>query len=177
MKSSLRLFASVKPAAASKYLKPFSATGLTGLPTHPCPRPALLHVYKSTLNKLQSFPESSVYRQAVEALTKHRLAIVESTKPEGHESWEKTIKEAIARDEKRKVYLGVDGSYVVPLPEKVNKEDLDFYGDERKPQDEGPAADEQEAQERIAWTVQAEETQMQSEIERLPQEPPLTAEQ
>ncbi|KAI5301766.1 hypothetical protein KEM56_001371, partial [Ascosphaera pollenicola] len=131
----------------------------------------------TTLDKLKAFPESSVYRQAVEAVTKHRLAVIESTKPAGFEQWEKSIKEAIAQDEARKQFLGVDGSYVVPTAEPANKEELDFYGDKAKAQDEGPSVDEEEAQQKAAWAAEAIHAQIENKVERLPQEPPLTAEQ
>lgn len=53
-------------------------TGLAGLYQHPNPRPALISLYNYTLNYLQkNFPEHSVYRQSVEAMTKSRLKIVE----------------------------------------------------------------------------------------------------
>lgn len=54
-------------------------TGLTGILQHPNPRPALISLYKATLNELsERFPADSIYRQSVENLTKSRLAIVES---------------------------------------------------------------------------------------------------
>lgn len=84
MRRTLRLFASVKPA---RYLQAGSPTGLTGIYTHPSPRGALLFLYLSTLDKLKAVPEHSLYRQSVEALTKHRLAIVEGTVPVGFEEW------------------------------------------------------------------------------------------
>jgi NADH dehydrogenase (ubiquinone) 1 alpha subcomplex subunit 5 len=54
-------------------------TGLTGIYQHPNPRPALISLYKATLQELsERFPADSIYRQSVENLTKSRLAIVES---------------------------------------------------------------------------------------------------
>ncbi len=44
---------------------------------HPDPLPALQSTYSSTLSLLGSFPPESVYRQAAEALLKHRTAIIE----------------------------------------------------------------------------------------------------
>ncbi|KAL2368363.1 hypothetical protein RJ035_002649 [Blastomyces gilchristii] len=93
MRSSLRLLANVKSA---RYLQPHAPTGLTGLTTHPRPRQALLILYTNTLNKLQNIPESSVYRQATEALTKHRLKIVESTKPPGYDKWHQEVQQKVA---------------------------------------------------------------------------------
>jgi NADH dehydrogenase (ubiquinone) 1 alpha subcomplex subunit 5 len=54
-------------------------TGITGINTHPNPRPALVSLYKATLDELASqFPKESVYRQSVENLTQARLAVVEA---------------------------------------------------------------------------------------------------
>jgi NADH dehydrogenase (ubiquinone) 1 alpha subcomplex subunit 5 len=56
-----------------------ASTGITGLEAHPDPLPALKQTYTSTLNLLGSLPSTSVYRQATEALTQHRLQTVESS--------------------------------------------------------------------------------------------------
>lgn len=45
---------------------------------HPDPLPALKQVYTSTLSLLSTLPATSVYRQATEALTQHRLNAVET---------------------------------------------------------------------------------------------------
>ncbi|KAI1322933.1 ETC complex I subunit conserved region-domain-containing protein [Xylariaceae sp. FL0255] len=84
MRTTFRLLANVKPA---RYLTPGNPTGLTGLYTHTSPRASLLFLYSQTLDKLQKFPESSLYRQSVEALTKHRMSIVEAAEPPGHKEW------------------------------------------------------------------------------------------
>jgi hypothetical protein len=97
MRSTLRLLAKLKP---ERYLEAYSNTGLTGLFTHPAPRPTLIHLYRNTLDKLKELPDSSVYRQSTEALTRHRLKIVESVKPEGFEAWEAKAKEYIEKDPK-----------------------------------------------------------------------------
>ena len=55
-------------------------TGLTGLAVHPNPLPELTETYQSTLSFLSSIPSTSVYRQGVEALTKHKLNIVQGAK-------------------------------------------------------------------------------------------------
>ncbi|KAG6381206.1 ETC complex I subunit conserved region-domain-containing protein [Boletus reticuloceps] len=52
-------------------------TGITGLAVHPNPLPELTETYQSTLSVLSSIPPTSVYRQGVEALTKHKLNIVQ----------------------------------------------------------------------------------------------------
>ncbi|KAI8957639.1 ETC complex I subunit conserved region-domain-containing protein [Daldinia sp. FL1419] len=84
MRRTLRLLAAVKPA---RYLEAGAPTGLTGLFTHSSPRSTLLYLYTRTLEKLQDIPESSLYRQSIEALTKHRLAIVEAAEPPGYAEW------------------------------------------------------------------------------------------
>lgn len=94
MRNTLRLFAVVKPG---RYLEPGNPTGLTGLLTHPAPRSALLYLYGATLDKLEVFPDHSVYRQSTEALTKHRMNIIESIKPEGYDEWAKKAAEKIEK--------------------------------------------------------------------------------
>jgi NADH dehydrogenase (ubiquinone) 1 alpha subcomplex subunit 5 len=106
------LLANVKPA---RYLEPHTPTGLTGLTTHPSPRPTLIHVYRQTLEKLKAFPETSVYRKSTEALTRHRLQIIESTKPPGFDAWFERAKETVAKHpEHFKNYkFASDGTYTV----------------------------------------------------------------
>ncbi|KAK3352354.1 ETC complex I subunit conserved region-domain-containing protein [Lasiosphaeria hispida] len=93
MRRTFRLLASVKPA---RYLEAGTPTGLTGMFTHPSPRSTLLFLYRSTLDKLKVIPEHSLYRQSVEALTKHRMAIVESTVPPGYEEWATKARQLLA---------------------------------------------------------------------------------
>ncbi|KAJ6103610.1 hypothetical protein N7486_003832 [Penicillium sp. IBT 16267x] len=108
MRSTLRLLANVKP----RYLEPFTPTGLTGLFTHPSPRPTLIFLYTNTLQKLQSFPETSAYRQSVEALTRHRLQIVESQKPPGFDAWLERAKKTIGAEPERFAQLQLkDGAF------------------------------------------------------------------
>lgn len=56
-----------------------------------------MYLYSSTLEKLKDVPETSLYRQSTEALTKHRMDIVSAVVPEGYEAWaakaSKVIKE------------------------------------------------------------------------------------
>ncbi|KAE8452615.1 hypothetical protein EG329_013874 [Mollisiaceae sp. DMI_Dod_QoI] len=84
MRRTLTRLAALKP---SRYLEAGAPTGLTGLLTHHAPRSTLLYLYSSTLEKLKSFPETSLYRQSAEAVTKHRLEIVSAVVPEGYEAW------------------------------------------------------------------------------------------
>ncbi|KKA26375.1 hypothetical protein TD95_001415 [Thielaviopsis punctulata] len=79
MRSSARLLA--------RYLEPGTQTGLTGLWTHATPRSTLLFLYNRTLERLSALPASSLYRQSVEAVTKHRLALVEAQVPPGYAEW------------------------------------------------------------------------------------------
>ena len=55
-----------------------TTTGITGLEVHHDPIPHLVQTYKTTLEKLSAIPETSVYRQGVEALTNHKLNIVQA---------------------------------------------------------------------------------------------------
>ena len=94
MKAATRLLASVAKGGA-QYLEPGAPTGLTGLLTHAAPRTALLYTYNTTLDKLAQFPESSVYRQSTEALTRHRLAIIEKTRPAGLAEWQSRVQDTL----------------------------------------------------------------------------------
>lgn len=94
MRTALRLFASVKPG---RFLEPGNPTGLTGLYTHPAPRSTLIALYTETLDRLGTLPEHSVYRQSAEAITHHRLKVIESVKPEGYEEWSKRAKEKLEK--------------------------------------------------------------------------------
>ncbi|KAK4499381.1 hypothetical protein PRZ48_009895 [Zasmidium cellare] len=105
MRAAFRLLASVQKS--SQFLEAGAPTGLTGLFTHASPRTALLYTYHSTLEKLKQFPEHSVYRQSLEALTKHRMEIVESVRPAGLSEWQKRVEPLVDQhpDAFRKVEL------------------------------------------------------------------------
>ena len=92
MRVTLRLLADVKPG---RYLRPGHPTGLTGLFNHPSPRSTLIYLYGSTLQKLEAFPEHSVYRQSAEAITKHRMQIIKSIKPQGYDEWAQRASETL----------------------------------------------------------------------------------
>src|SRR5262245_15199353 len=96
----------------ARYLEAGTPTGLTGLWTHSTPRSTLLYLYGSTLNKLQSIPETSIYRQSVEAVTKHRMGLVEKMVPPGYNEWAARAKELVNKNpEQFRVASGrVDGS-------------------------------------------------------------------
>lgn len=93
MRRTSRLLAAVKPA---RYLEAGTPTGLTGLFTHASPRSSLIYLYSSALDKLKQLPESSVYRQSTEALTNHRLKIINSVVPAGFEEWLAKAKKIVA---------------------------------------------------------------------------------
>ncbi|CBF70447.1 hypothetical protein AN5971.2 [Aspergillus nidulans FGSC A4] len=154
MRATLRLLASVKPA---RYLEPFTPTGLTGLNTHPSPRPTLIYLYTSTLEKLKAFPESSAYRQATEALTRHRLQIVESTKPAGYEAWLERVKKAVAAEPERFASLRLaDGSYAAIQRDdnSDNPRGEEWDGEKLEPTTEGPA---RTAEQQARWEKEIEE--------------------
>lgn len=113
MRAALRLLATatgtVRPSA--RFLKPGSPTGLTGLGTHPSPRSALLYLYNHTLDKLKQIPEHSLYRQSAEALTKHRLAIVEQYVPEGYEAWQERARKLLEKHKSDLTARQFDGQH------------------------------------------------------------------
>lgn len=124
MRNTLRLLAVVKPG---RYLEAGNPTGLTGLFTHPSPRPTLIYLYGATLDKLKAFPERSVYRQSTEALTKHRMKIIESIKPEGYDEWARKAAEKI---EKYPEAFQPGGIYTVQSAGDQNFVTIDEYDEE-----------------------------------------------
>ncbi|KAG6911936.1 hypothetical protein DXG01_000184 [Tephrocybe rancida] len=72
--SPLTMFRVTRPLANA--LK--RTTGITGLAVHPNPLPQLTKTYEQTLSVLASIPQSSVYRQGVEALVLRKLNIVQN---------------------------------------------------------------------------------------------------
>lgn len=184
MRPTLRLLANVKP----RYLEPFAPTGLTGLVTHPSPRPTLIYLYTSTLQKLKSFPENSAYRQSVEALTRHRLQIVESHKPPGFEQWLERVKKTVGAEPERFARLQrADGSFAfVAQQEADNSDDArgeEWDGEKIVPGTEGPARTRQEAAEWQKIIEESSSTAAKHEAEHHEQtmkwenEPALEAEQ
>lgn len=141
MRSTLRLLAAVKPG---RYLEPGVPTGLTGLLTHPAPRSRLLYLYSSILEKLNALPESSVYRQSTEAVTKHRMSILEKIKPTGFDEWEKRAVEKIKKnpeifESENPNYGGrkVGDKFFVAARELPDNDDLEWDGDTGRPTMEG----------------------------------------
>lgn len=133
MRAASRLLAAVKPG---QFLEAGAPTGLTGLVTHASPRSTLLFHYTSTLTKLKNIPESSVYRQSTEALTRHRLRVIEESKPKGWDAWQEKILSQIAEDPEHFHTISNDTGITVVLP-KVSNVD---YGQNRKAEWDGEVA-------------------------------------
>ncbi|RMD42891.1 hypothetical protein DV735_g2243, partial [Chaetothyriales sp. CBS 134920] len=182
MRSTSRLLATVK--AAAKYLEPNTPTGLTGLLTHPAPRTALLYNYHTTLSKLAQLPESSVYRKSTEALTKHRLKIVEETIPEGFDAYlERVQKQIDAHPEAYGKLKTADGSLsysalIVTRPEpwdgKVTRKDAFTEGSNTEATAEKKVELYKEELAGVAKVAKEGEIPTVDDLEK---EPPLTAEQ
>lgn len=182
MRPSRQLHATVKSAA--RYLEANTPTGLTGLPTHPSPRPALLYTYSQTLQKLKQLPSSSVYRQSCEALTKHRMKVLEEIKPPGHEEWLQRVTKAIeANPEAYGSFRRDDGSLThtqESVQQKISWDGAVTRNDARR---EGPGT-ETEADQKSEYVVrdilrtdkEAVEG-VRAKVSDLEIEPPLTADQ
>lgn len=182
MRSSSRLFATVK--SASKFLEANTPTGLTGLSTHPSPRPALIYTYRKTLSRLEQLPPSSVYRQATETLTKQRLKIVEDTVPEGLDAWAERVKKQIeASPAAYGKLIGPDGTFSYEGLGHEKAVPWDGEVDKRTAQQEGTNS-EQEASKKGAVVQKdlqdveiADKEGILPSIDDLEIEPPLTREQ
>lgn len=174
MKSSLRLLANIRPGG--HYLRPYAPTGLTGLRNHPSPRSSLIFLYQSTLNKLKDFPESSVYRKATEALTQHRLRIVQAVKPPGFEEWNHRLQAAIKQDPERfKSALQPSGFYAAQVEDNfTHPDDREWDGEEYRPQEEGAAMSEEEVMKRFKTLT---EQTVAKDVPQWEPEPALLAEQ
>lgn len=175
MRGTLRLLAKVQP---SKLLEVGAPTGLTGILTHPQPRPTLIYTYNQILNKLKALPESSVYRQSAEAITKSRLKIIEDTKPAGYEQWLSRVKAEIEKNPAAYSHvMQKDGSIAFSEPFMTTSEVWD--GEVREALPEGPSTEEVVNLKGVA--IKAEEERL--EVEKPPrpseleQEPPLYADQ
>ena len=175
MRGTLRLLAKVQPA---KFLEVNAPTGLTGMLTHPQPRPTLIYTYNQILNKLQSLPQSSVFRQSTEAITKSRLKIVQDTKPAVYEDWVSRVKAEVEKNPA--AYSRVmqkDGSIAFSEPFRTMSETWD--GEEREALPEGPNT--LEVANKKGMAAKAEEER--NEVAQSPRpsdlepEPPLDADQ
>lgn len=182
MRPSTRLFATVKSAA--RYLEANTPTGLTGLQTHPSPRPALIYTYRRTLDKLAQMPQGSVYRQSTEALTKHRLAIIEAVIPDGHEAWLERVKKQIeATPDAYKKLQNPDGTLA---HEELYAEPIDVWdgkikrGQQKQEGSNTKADAEAKGRELQAEVEKVDKAAIDGElplVKDLEVEPPLTADQ
>lgn len=164
MRSTLRLLANVKP----RYLEPFAPTGLTGLFTHPSPRPTLIYLYSTTLQKLQAFPESSAYRQSVEALTRHRLQVIESQKPAGFDAWLERVRKVVGAEPERFAKVQrADGTYTHAAAQQKDGSDNargeEWDGESLSATTEGPARTPQQEAEWAQIMNEASETTEKAE--------------
>ncbi|KAK5167053.1 uncharacterized protein LTR77_007783 [Saxophila tyrrhenica] len=185
MRPAVRLLASVA-RANTLYSEAGLPTGLTGLLTHYSPRSTLLYLYSTTLDKLQAFPEHSVYRQSTEALTRHRMSIVENVRPSGLSEWQQRVAPLVDQHpeafKKVKTSDGGKGEeyniiYHAPPPSSSFKTEDDAInaGYKAKPQPEGP-------QEQAAVADRGEQLEKDPHGEtvrelRVEAEPALTMEQ
>ncbi|KAE8248881.1 hypothetical protein A4X13_0g5437 [Tilletia indica] len=76
-------------------------TEIFGIDVHPSPLTDLRETYKRTLSTLNALPEGTVYRQATEALTSHRLSIIENAL-----SQSKVVDEDVIKSVEDKLDLG-----------------------------------------------------------------------
>lgn len=168
MRATLRLLAKINR------LEPFAPTGLTGLVNHPSPRPALIQLYNETLTALKSLPESSVYRQSTEALTRHRLSTVQAVVPQGYDKWLEKVKATVEKNpEAFAKFKQADGTFTV-VDESHGKFTRAEWDDERAESSmEGPYSATDKAP---SHTFEPENTK---EVNRpsLAPEPPLSVEQ
>lgn len=176
MRGSLRLLAKVQPG---KFLEVNAPTGLTGILTHPQPRSTLIYTYNQILNRLKALPESSVYRQSTEAITKSRLKIIQDTKPAGYDEWLSRVKAEVEKNPAAYTHvMQEDGSIAFSEPFKTTSEVWDGIAREAVP--EGPSSSEAEA--KMKGLAIKAEVERQAVVEppkpsELELEPPLDADQ
>ncbi|KAH9898439.1 NADH2 dehydrogenase [Cubamyces lactineus] len=112
------------------------STGITGLKVHRDPVPELKKTYEATLQALSAIPQSSVYRQGTEALTLHKLKVLE--KANGNvaviekELDEGQIEESldIAQDELSLAQKMLQWKAWEPLEEKPQPGQWQYFGKE-----------------------------------------------
>ncbi|KAG1755230.1 NADH2 dehydrogenase [Suillus paluster] len=114
-------------------------TGIVGLAVHQNPLPELSNTYNSTLSVLASIPPTSVYRQGVEALTKHKLTIVQGANGD-IASVEKQLDEGqieesldIAKDELKLAENMLEWRAWEPLEEKPLPGQWEYFGNTSSP--------------------------------------------
>ncbi|KAK0388692.1 hypothetical protein NLU13_4935 [Sarocladium strictum] len=187
----------------ARYLEAGQPTGLTGLWTHRSPRSTLLYLYDKTLEKLQAVPETSLYRQSVEAVTKHRLELVKQYTPPGHAEWAAKASELIKNNSNFRVASGrKDGSeartvkigdrvFIVGSKHEPGDIRYEEWDGEEPTENAGPQLTPEQRKEIEAKVgkefaeefiqklapVEDAETSAETELIDFPEEPQLTAEQ
>ncbi|KAL1635958.1 hypothetical protein SLS58_010009 [Diplodia intermedia] len=184
MRPALRLLAAVKPVG--RVLEPGAPTGLCGLYTHPAPRSTLVYLYSKTLDRLKQFPESSVYRQSTEALTRRRLNIIERIEPAGLKEWEERVQKQINANpdafEKHGVAVRqtADGRSFVTIRGKpeVDEREEEWDGElDTEPALEGVRTPAEKKGQKHAFGYGRPENLEKAQALRVEKEPSLTAEQ
>ncbi|TCD71493.1 hypothetical protein EIP91_008874 [Steccherinum ochraceum] len=111
-----------------------TTTGLTGLNVHSNPIPELTKTYETTLATLSRIPETSVYRQGVEALVQRKLKLVQGVNGD-IEAAEKELGEGhieesldIAQDELGLVQKMIEWKAWEPLEEKPEPGQWEYFG-------------------------------------------------
>lgn len=143
----------IRFATPSKFLTPGNPTGLTGILTHPSPRAELIALYTATLSRLRRLPSHSSYRNATEALTKQRLAHVESLKPAEWDTWKSKANSLLEKypnlfkvksNRKRFVRRDVDGKPYISeqLVVVQDPDDVEYDGQKLPSFKEGPGGKE-----------------------------------
>jgi len=105
-------------------LQAIRSTGITGLAVHQDPIPALTSAYTKTLELLKTLPESSVYRQATEALTQRKLDTIGAANGDAAKAEkdldEGKIEQAVVQAERelKLVYKMMEWKAWEPLEEK-----------------------------------------------------------
>lgn len=175
MRATLRLLAKVQPA---KFLEVDAPTGLAGITTHPSPRPALIYMYGQTLKKLQAIPESSVYRQSTEAITRARLKVVQDTKPAGYEEWRARIKAEVEKNPAAYAHVTQEDGSIAFLPQPKNISEV-WDGETREAFTEGPQSEAaaKSRNEAIIADDKRQEVEAIPKLSELEPEPPLDADQ
>ena len=180
MRAALRLLASAQP---EKFLTPGAPTGLAGLLTHHTPRSTLLYHYSAVLDKLKQIPESSVYRQSTEALTKYRLKIVEETIPTGLREWEQKVEMQLSEfPEAFKTFRTSNGIMAVPSRSRhadPRSTKAAWDGEREPPTMEGIRSDRERKGQAAKFTGAHKgfNVKIEARQPKLPLEPPYTAEQ
>lgn len=183
MRAARQLLATLARGEGS-YLTPRQPTGLTGVLTHPSPRPHLIYIYNETLRALAGLPEHSAYRQATEALTKHRLSIIEGTVPDGLNEWRARMSASIDQHQgwvRRLAQEMASGrGYLPQRVEEKDERNVEWDGDVGVQRAEGPRSQDPDSPasdqaREFGGGLEVGEQGKQNVV--LEDEPPLTADQ